>query len=742
MTKYCAGKYHLTLWKFICLLAFSLMFPPPVTAGEETGSIPVYLDETASADARIEDALGRMSLAEKIALIHADSKFTSPGVPRLGIPPIHTDDGPQGVREESLWDDWASAGQTNDSCTAYPALMSLTAAWNTELAYRYGRSIGEEFRYRGKDVALTPGININRHPYCGRNFEYMGEDPCLVGEIAAGAIKGIQSNGVAACVKHFALNNQEADRHMVDVVVSDRALHEIYLPAFKRAVEAGVWSVMGAYNKYKGEFCCHNQYLNKILKWDWGFDGVMISDWGATEDTRQAARNGLDLEFGTHTNGLDSNVRDAYDDYYLAEPYRRMIEGGELEMSGLDDKARRVLRLCFRTNMNRSRPFGSLNSPEHSADALAIQHEGIVLLKNERNILPLLTPRKGKTRVLVVGENADFMLTKWGGSSNVKARYEITPLAALIAKAPGGIEINYSKGYTSDWPPSVEMQDSLRLAAIEAAKTADIILFIGGHNKYPNHDNEGTDRTDTAAPFRQGELLEILADMKAPVVLITMGANQFDMPYSEKIPAMLHCWYGGSENGNALADIVYGNVNPSGKLPVTFYKTDTDCGAIIEGEYPGDGDTVRYNEDIFVGYRYTERNNIEPAFPFGHGLSYTSFRYGKPKADRSVLSPGETVCVEIPITNTGKTAGKEIVQLYIGEDNPTVPRPVKEVKGFCKLDLHPGETGTARFEITPADLSFYDVERKGWHVNPGSFTIFIGSSSADIRQSLKIRHHE
>lgn len=699
--------------------------------------IPLYLDETESVEERVEDALSRMTLQEKTAMIHADSKFSTAGCPRLGIPALCASDGPQGVREELLWDKWDSACQTNDSCTAYPSLMSVAATWNKDMAYLYGKSIGEEFRYRGKDIALTPGINIYRHPLCGRNFEYMGEDPFLAGEMAAEAIRGIQINGVAACVKHFALNNQEMYRHETDVVLSDRALHEIYLPAFRKAVRKGkVWSVMGAYNKYKGEYCCHNSHLDSILKDDWGFDGVFLSDWGGAADTRQAVLNGLDLEFGTFTDGLGSGLDNAYDNYFLASPYMKIIQSGEVGTSELDDKVRRVLRLCFRTNMNRSRPFGSMNSPQHSEDVLEIQREGIVLLKNRGGILPI--DHDKYHRILIVGENVDFMLTKWGGSSNVKARYETTPLQAIRRVWGDSVRWNWQKGYTSDWPPNREMQDSLMTEAVRDAETAELIIFIGGHNKYPNHDSESYDRISTEAPFRQGELLEKLVKMKKRIVLVTMGADMFDMPYSDGIDAIVHAWYGGSESGTALLDVLDGRVNPSGKLPVTFYRRLDDCSAIAHGEYPGDGKSVHYNEDIFVGYRYVDRSGVRPAFPFGHGLSYTDFRYGRPSVNRKVIAVGDSVTVSIPVTNTGNREGKETVQLYVSDIKSSLPRPVKELKGFEKINLTPGETGLLRFILTPEDLSYYDDRKGGWIEEPGKFRLMFGSSSADIRQELEI----
>lgn len=396
--------------------------PQPQTA--------VYLDASKPIEERIEDALARMTVKEKIGLIHAQSKFSSAGVPRLGIPEVWCTDGPHGIRPEVLWDEWDQAGWTNDSCTAFPALTCLAATWNPELSALYGKSIGEEARYREKDVLLGPGVNIYRSPLNGRNFEYMGEDPYLASKMVVPYIQGVQRNGVAACVKHFALNNQETDRGHINVIVDDRALHELYLPAFKAAVqEGGAWALMPAYNQYKGQHCCHNQYLlNDILKRDWGFDGVTVSDWGGTHDTEQAVRNGLDMEFGSWTNGLNWGTSNAYDNYYLALPYLRMIEEGKIGTEELDDKARRVLRLIFRTAMNPDKPFGSMNSEEHLSAARQIAGEGMVLLKNENAVLPF---DLGKIETLVVvGENAVKMMTVGGGSSSLKVKKEYTPLEA------------------------------------------------------------------------------------------------------------------------------------------------------------------------------------------------------------------------------------------------------------------------------------------------------------------------
>lgn len=598
------------------------------------GSVAVYLDESQPIEKRVEDALSRMTLEEKVAILHAQSKFSSAGVPRLGIPEVWCTDGPHGIRPEVLWDEWDQAGWTNDSCTAFPALTCLAATWNPEMSALYGKSIGEEARYREKDILLGPGVNIYRTPLNGRNFEYMGEDPYLSSRMVVPYIEEVQKNGVAACVKHFALNNQEAHRHGIDVEVDDRALNEIYLPAFKAAVqEGGAWAVMGAYNKYKGEHCCHNRYLlNDILKRDWAFDGVVVSDWGGTHDTKQAAENGLDMEFGSWTDGLSWGASNAYDNYYLAAPYLDMLRKGEASTATLDDKARRVLRLIFRTAMNTRKPFGSLNSPEHLAAARRIAGEGMVLLKNEGGVLPIDLGR-AKT-IAVVGENAIKMMTVGGGSSSLKVRHEYTPLEGIRAAAAGKAEVIYERGYvgdvTGDYNGVKTGQDlsesrseaQLIADAAAAARKADAVIFVGGLNKSNHQDCEGDDRLQYGLPYAQDKVIGALAEANPNLAVVIVSGNAVAMPWIDRVPAVLEAWFSGSEAGNALADVVFGAVNPSGKLPFTFPVRLEDNGAHALGEYPG-ADKVKYNESIFVGYRWHDKEQLKPLFAFGHGLSYT-----------------------------------------------------------------------------------------------------------------------
>ena len=734
--------------KIVSLLCAFLAAGAAVQAQE----IPAYLDAGRPIETRIEDALSRMTLREKIAVVHAQSKFSSPGVPRLGIPEVWTTDGPHGIRPEVLWDEWNQAGWSNDSCMAFPALTCLAATWNPEMSELYGRSIGEEARYREKDVLLGPGVNIYRTPLNGRNFEYMGEDPYLASRMVVPYVQGVQRNGVAACVKHYALNNQEVNRHSTNVIVDDRTLYEIYLPAFKAAVqEGGAWAIMGSYNLYKNQHACHNRYLlQDILRGEWGFDGVVISDWGGTHDTAEAVRNGLDMEFGTWTNGLSRGAGNAYDNYHLAAPYLRLIESGEIGTEELDAKVRNVLRLIFRTAMNPARPYGSFNSEAHSEAACRIGQEGVVLLKNEHATLPIAAERVRK--IVVVGENAVKMMTVGGGSSSLKARYEIAPLDGIRRYVGDRAEVAYARGYVGDASGEYngvktgqQLKDDrtpaeLIAEAVEMARGADYVIFIGGLNKSAHQDCEDSDRAGLELPYGQDDVIRALAQANKNLVVVNISGNAVAMPWIAEVPAVVQGWYLGSECGRVLASVLFGEVNPSGKLPFTFPAALEDVGAHREGQYPGIGRTdgskitdERYDEGIFVGYRYADKNRLTPLFPFGHGLSYTSFRYGKPVADRTSMTAGETLRVSVPVTNVGDRAGAEVVQLYIRDVKSSVVRPVKELKGFCKLELAAGETKEAVFEIGRDALSFFDDIRHEWVAEPGRFEALVAASAADVR---------
>ena len=711
-------------------------------------AIPVYQDETRPLDERVEDALSRMTLQEKANMIHAQGKFSSAGVPRLGIPDLWMSDGPHGVRAEINWNDWGYSNRTNDSITAFPALTALAATWNPDLSFAYGNALGEEALYREKDVMLGPGVNIYRTPLNGRNFEYMGEDPYLASVLVVPYIKGMQQNGVAASVKHFALNNQELWRGHIDVNLSDRALHEIYLPAFKSAVIDGdSWTIMGSYNKIRGQHACHNEMLlNKILKDDWGYKGVVVTDWGGAHDTREAALYGLDLEMGSYTNGLTSESEFTTDDYYLANPYIEMLQKGELPMETIDDKARRMLRLNFLTAMKRDKPFGSVATDEHYAVAEQIGNEGIVLLKNAPvgkkgpKLLPLNPDVKS---ILVVGDNATRDLMKGGGSSELKVKDNFTPLDGL--RAIYGDKVRYAQGYRAGRPMYAHVedipqavQDSLRAQAVAMAKDADVVIFIGGLNKNHQQDCEAGDRQEYGLPFGQPQLIKELSAANPDLVVVLLSGNAVEMPWEKEVPAIIQGWYLGSMAGRSLANVISGKVSPSGKLPFSFPARLEDNGAHSFGAiaYPGDSIREEYLEDILVGYRWHDTKKIPAFYPFGHGLSYTDFKYGKASASAKTISGDQSLTITIPVRNTGSVEGKEVVQLYIGDESASVLRPLKELKGFEKISLKPGEEKAVTFTVKPDDLKFYDDKTGSWRAEPGKFKAYIGSSSADIRATV------
>ena len=715
----------------------------------QAATTPIYLDESRPIEERVNDLLPRLTLDEKLAIIHAQSKFSSAGVARLGIPTFWTDDGPHGVRPDVLWDEWEQAGATNDSCVAFPALTCLAATWNPDVARRYGTALGEEARYRGKDMILGPGVNIYRTPLNGRNFEYMGEDPCLAAQLVAPYIQGLQSMGVSACVKHYALNNNEHERHTTNVIVDDRALHEIYLPAFKAAVQqGGAWAIMGAYNLYNNQHLCHNQVmLNDILKRDWQFDGVVVSDWGGAHDTWQAINNGLDMEFGTWTDGLSEGARNAYDNYYLALPYKKLLLEGKVSMATLDEKVRRVLRLMMRTTLA-TRPRGSMCSDEHYQTARDVAAEGIVLLKNDKNLLPIDPARH--RRVLVVGENAIKMMTVGGGSSSLKAQHEILPLDGLRQRLePMGIAVDYARGYVGD--PTGEYNgvttgqslkddrtpEALLAEAVDKARQADLVVYFGGLNKAQFQDSEGDDRKEYGLPYGQDKLIEALAKANKNLVVVNISGNAVAMPWRGQVPAIVQGWFLGSEAGTSLARILVGDDNPSGKLPFSWYERLEDCAAHSVGDYPG---TKRadeniwdehYREGIYVGYRWLDKVKRKPAFAFGHGLSYTTFGL----SDARLV--GNTVTVTV--TNTGRRAGSEVVQLYITDVKCSVDRPAKELKAFKKVSLQPGESQVVTFDITRDMLQYYDASRGQWTLEPGDFVLRLGTASDNLPISLKFK---
>ena len=715
---------------------------------------PTYLDPYAPVEERVEDALARMTLEEKVGMTTAQSKFSSRGVPRLGIPEVWHTDGPHGIRPEVLWDEWDQAGWTNDSCTAFPALINLAATWDKEMSLLYGRSIGEEARYRKKDILLGPGINICRTPLNGRNFEYMGEDPYLAGKMVVPYVKGVQENGVAACVKHYAVNNQEFQRTQSNSVVDDRTLYEIYLPAFKAAVTEGdAWAIMGSYNLYNGQFNCHNEkLLCDILKGEWGFDGVVVSDWGGCRDSREAILNGLDIEMGTWTNGLSGAASDSYRSYHMADPYLNGLRNGTYTTKELDDKVRRILRTIFRTSMRPEPNYGRFVCPEHYQAAREISAAGVVLLKNEDNVLPLNVPEGGK--ILVVGENAVKKMVVGGGSSNLKTAYEVNPLEGLRNAYGDKAEVVWVRGYVGDTSTSYNAVDTgqdltdnrspkvLIAEAVEAAKDAEYVIFVGGLNKSAHQDNESTDRYDTFLPYDQQDVIDALAEVAGKLVVVNISGSPVSMPWADRADAIVQGWYGGTETGNALADVLTGKVNPSGKLPFSVPFRYEDGPIKTEAQYPGikeEGDEfwqTHYSEGVYIGYRWYDSKDVPVQWPFGHGLSYTSFEYTDAKVSKPVMKKGGTVEVSVVVKNVGDCDGAEVVQLYIADPEASIDRPAKELKGFEKVYVKAGETAKVTFEISEEDLSWFDAENHKWVAEPGEFQALLASSSKDVRATV------
>jgi beta-glucosidase len=702
-------------------------------------------------DAKVEALLKQLTLDEKLRMVHAVSSFNSGGVPRLGIPELATSDGPHGVRFEH-GRGWSAVPNVDDAGTYLPTNNTLAATWNPELGYAYGAVLGSEANYRGKDVILGPGINIIRAPLNGRNFEYLSEDPYLVAQMAVGYIRGVQDQGVSACVKHYAANNQEIHRNDIDVEMSERALREIYLPGFQAAVQqAGVNTLMGSYNKFRGQWATHNDYLmNKVLKDEWGFKGAVISDWGAVHSTQEALRNGTDLEMGTdltlayqgtsQTAGSINKELGAtiYDRFFLADAAREAIQKDPSLQPLLDDKVRRLLRIMYATNMmeGAKRKAGSYNTKEHQATALKVAEEGIVLLKNQGNLLPL---SKSVKSVAVIGANADRDNAMGGGSAQVKAKYEITPLQGLKNALGSRATITYAPGYKIARGQQADPQ--LIAQAVAAAKAAEVAIIVGGwthgydYRKWDDnaYDAESVDKPDLHPPFGQDELIRAVLQANPRTVVVLLGGGPLDVsPWLAQAPSVVEAWYPGMEGGNALAHVLFGDVNPSGKLPMTFPVKLEDSPAHKLGEYPSTpGNPLKqtYKDDIFVGYRYFDTYNVAPQFAFGHGLSYTTFKY----SDLAVTPGKQQATIKLKLTNTGKVAGAEVVQVYVKDEQAAVKRPDKELKGFRKVFLKPGESQTVTLALDSKAFQYYDEARKQWVLEPGKFQVLVGSSSRDIR---------
>jgi beta-glucosidase len=689
-------------------------------------------------DAKISDIIKKLTLEEKIAMLHANGLFSSAGVPRLNIPDLKCDDGPLGIREDVL-PGWGSANLTTDSATFFPNGSALAATWNPDLLYRFGHDMGEEARARGKHIILAPAFNITRTPLNGRTYEYYSEDPFLNARLAVQAVKGIQGQHVAACVKHYAVNNQEVERGRVNVIIDERALREIYLPAFKASItEGNAWTIMSAYNKIRGEYCSENNYLlNAILKAEWKFKGFVMSDWGGTHSTVDAANKGLDVEMGSG---------EKYNQYFFADKLLDSVKAGKVSIKTIDEKVRRILWVMYQTSLSSDQSKGKINTPEHSKTVYDIASESIVLLKNDKNMLPLnLSQVKS---IAVIGDNATRTFHLGGFGAGVKARYEITPLQGLQNRLRNKVTINYAKGYSGDYHPrgGTNINTETRPAdpamiqdAVDAAKKSDLaVLFIGGNRDY---ESESRDRKDLSLPFAEQDLVDAVNAANPNTIVVVIGGAPYDISTIKKNNhTIVWSWYNGSENGNALADMLLGTINPSGKLPFTFPASLNESPAHSNGEeaYPGTNHEVIYKEGILVGYRWYDTKNVEPLYPFGYGLSYTNYRYTSIYTNKKSYSQAETITVTVNVKNTGKYAGKETIQLYVAKPDSKVDRPEKELKAFKKVWMDKGQIGTVNITIPVTELAYYDVEKMKWVVESGEYKILAGASSKDIRRTVTI----
>ncbi|MFB3386428.1 glycoside hydrolase family 3 C-terminal domain-containing protein [Flavobacterium sp. LAR06] len=698
-------------------------------------------------DAEIDKLVSQMTLEEKIGMLHGNSMFSTGAVERLGIPELKMADGPLGVREEISRDNWAPAGLTNDFATYYPAGGALAATWDTEMAYTFGNSLGQEMRARDKDMLLSPAINMVRTPLGGRTYEYMSEDPFLNKKIAVPLVVGLQDNDVMACVKHFAANNQETNRDFVDVQIDERTLREIYLPAFEAAVKEGhAYGIMGAYNKFRGEYLCENDYmLNKILRDEWGFKGIVVSDWAAVHSTVKSLKSGLDIEMGTPK---------PFNEFFLADKLVAAAKAGEVSEAEIDIHVKRILRTLFQVKAmgpdSKNRAKGSISTEAHYQDAYKIAAEAIVLLKNENNALPLKLD--GVKSIAVIGNNATKKNALGGFGAGVKTKREITPLEGLKNRLPSSIKIKYAEGYlerydeknkgklgdiTLNGPVTIDALDPAKVnEAVEAAKKSDVAIIFAGSNR--DYETEASDRRTLKLPFGQEELIKKVQAVNPRTIVVMIAGAPFDInEVSKNTSTLVWSWFNGSEGGNALADVILGKVNPSGKLPWTMPVNIMDSPAHATKSFPG-GKTVNYAEGILIGYRWFDTKNIAPLYPFGYGLSYTTFAFENAKADKTSYDENETITVSVDVKNTGKVDGKEVVQLYASKSDSKVSRASKELKGFKKVLVKAGNSETVTIKLPVKELAYYDVASKKWVVEAGKYTLKVGNSSRDIKKEIAI----
>ena len=736
---------HFVVLIFACpILSGTLATAQTHQAQTEAGDAAPYKSPKLPVEQRVQDLLSRMTLEEKVAMLSGSGWMESQPNPRLGIPSIKMADGPMGVRS------WAGSSALTSApgstvlkvtSTAFPAGVAMAATWDTDLVRREAQAIGQEMKALGRNMILGPTLNINRVPLWGRNFEGYGEDPYLTARMGVAYIQGVQSKGVSATAKHFAANNQEYERHRIDARIDERALQEIYFPAFKAAVkEAGVWSVMSAYNKVNGTYCAENAALLKdVLQKQWGFKGFVVSDWGSTYSTADTVNAGMDLEMPggepmkawLKTDGPRASGNSG--GWLVPEKVLPELAAGRIKTAVVDDNVSRILRVLFASGQfdHLRTATAEVDTPGQRALARTAADEGIVLLKNTGDLLPLNLPKIHS--LAIIGPNAAVARTGGGGSSLVRPNYAVAPLEGIRERAGSNVQVSYALGTSMELEdPSQdtpEARERSRNEAVALAEKADAAIVIVG--RFPKFESEGFDIKSLDLPSGQDDLIEAVAKAnKNTIVVINTGAPITMTRWIAQVPAILDMWYSGQEGGHALADVLFGDFNPSGKLPVSFVKEWKDSPAY--GHYPGENLQVEYGESIYVGYRYFDKYKTEPLYPFGYGLSYTNFDYSDFKITPSVRGD-RPVEVSLRVRNSGSRKGAEVVELYVHDGHSSVDRPINELKGFRRVELAPGETKSVTFSLDRSAMSYFSTTKKDWVAEPGQFDVLVGASSRDIR---------
>ncbi|HVO12055.1 MAG TPA: glycoside hydrolase family 3 C-terminal domain-containing protein [Vicinamibacteria bacterium] len=705
----------------------------------ETAAPPPYRNPQLAVEQRVADLLGRMTPAEKARVLSGSGWMESAPIARLGIPAIKMADGPMGVRN------WAGPSAVTNAATAapvqataFPAAIGMAASWDPELVQAEARVIAQEVKALGRDMILAPTVNIQRTPLWGRNFEGYGEDPYLAARMGTAYVRGVQAERVIPSVKHFAANNEEFERHRIDEDIDLRTLQEIYFPAFRAAVqEAGAWAVMNAYNRVNGRYCAENPFLlRETLRREWGFRGFVVSDWGSTYSTASTIDAGMNLEMpgGEPMRRWivrpDTQKAGNGAGWLTEDKVTAALASGQVKQETVDDNVREILRVMFTAGLfdQPKAGGGEVDTPEQRAVARRAATESLVLLKNDGDLLPL-DPRKTRA-VAVIGPAAAVPRTGGGGSSLVRPKYAVTALDGIKEAAGGTVEVAYALGVAMEGEPAPSDPKAAQAEAVALAAKADAAVVVVGYSF--RLEGEGHDRPSMDLPAGQDDLIKAVAAANRNTVVVVMaGAPVTLTGWLGQVRAVLYAWYGGQEAGHAVGDVLFGGATPSGKLPITFPARLEDSTAW--GHYPGENLHVRYAEGIYVGYRGFDKRRLEPLFPFGFGRSYTTFEYGELRVDKPTVRSGETVGVTLQVRNRGARAGAEVVQLYLKDVESSLDRPEKELKGFQRLELAPGEARAVRFTLDKAAMSFFHPGRKAWVAEPGAFEVLVGASSRDIR---------